>query len=219
LAGVTPTRKQAVDVGCGSGQFTAQLAAHFADVIGVDPSADQIANAPVQKGVHYLRAPAERLPLVDGSTNLVTAAQAAHWFDLPAFYAEARRIAANGALIALISYGVLQFQGSLQERFGRFYHLEIRPYWPPERRLVDTGYRDIDFPFEERGVPEMSMEWHWSLGDFLGYLQTWSAVRRLCDAGHEVILTDFMRDIAGLWGDAAKKRPVSWPINMRVGEL
>lgn len=219
LAETAPSRDCAVDVGCGNGQLTVQLAAHFDQVVGLDPSADQITNARVQKGVRYICAPAENLPLPDRSASLITAAQAAHWFDLPTFYAEARRIATEGALIALISYGVLQLLGDLQERFSRFYHGEIGPYWPPERKLVDRGYRDMSFPFEEREAPEMEIQRAWELDDFLGYLSTWSAVQRVNDAGREDILTGFVRDISLLWGDPMKKQPLSWPINMRVGTL
>jgi SAM-dependent methyltransferase len=219
LAETAPSRDRAVDVGCGNGQLTAQLAAYFDEVVGLDPSADQIANAPAQAGVRYICAPAEALPLPDRSASLITAAQAAHWFDLPAFYAEACRIAADGAVIALISYGVLQLHGGLQDRFSRFYHDEIGPYWPLERKLVDSGYRDMSFPFEERVAPQMEIHRAWELEEFLGYLSTWSAVQRVNDAGGEDILTAFVRDISLLWGDPMKKQPVVWPINMRVGTL
>lgn len=218
LAEIAPSRNCVVDVGCGNGQLTARLAIHFDEVVGLDSSADQIANTLPRAGVRYICAPAEKLPLPDRSANLITAAQAAHWFDLPAFYAEARRIATDGAVLSLVSYGVLQLKGPLQERFSRFYD-EIGPYWPPERRLVDDGYRDLSFPFEERQPPAMDIQRAWDLGDFLGYLSTWSAVQRVIDAGRDDILTVFVRDISELWGDLISKQPVSWPINMRIGQL
>jgi ubiquinone/menaquinone biosynthesis C-methylase UbiE len=101
LALVAPDKSLAVDVGCGTGQLTAQLASHFGQVIGLDPSPDQIANAIQHPHVRYECAPAERLPLDAGTVSLVTAAQAAHWFDLPAFFGEVRRVAAPGAVVAL----------------------------------------------------------------------------------------------------------------------
>ena len=115
--------------------------------------------------------------MADGSAALVTAAQAARWFDLPAFSAQARRIAAAGAALALISYGVVRVEPDLRKRFDRFYWREIGPFWPPERRLVETGYRSIDFPFPQVPVATLSIRRSWTLDAFLGHLGTWSAVR------------------------------------------
>lgn len=220
LAQIVDGRGCAVDVGCGNGQLTRQLADHFNSVVGIDPSEDQIANAHRNANIDYLCAPAEQLPLPDRSASLITAAQAAHWFDRPRFYEEARRVADDRAVIALISYGVMRLTPSdLHDRFDRFYKREIGPYWPPERKLVDSGYADIEFPFEEMSYPEMTIDRIWELGELLGYVSTWSAVRRVNDAGRDDILEDFVRDISALWGSPARKLPISWPINMRLGKL
>ena len=217
LAEVAPNRRLAVDAGCGNGQFTRQLAEHFEAVIGVDPSADQIAHAAVDARIRYEVAPAEALPVADRSVDLITAAQAAHWFDLPRFYAEARRVAVPGAGIALVSYGVARLEPGLKERFLAFYHEEIGPYWPPERQLVDTGYAGVDFPFRELAAPEMAILRRWRAADFLGYVSTWSAVRRAREAGKEELLSAFARDMTRLWGDPVQARPIRWPIAMRLG--
>jgi SAM-dependent methyltransferase len=204
LAAQAPGRRLAVDAGCGN---------------GVDPSADQLANSQPHARIDYLRAPAEHIPVADGSTDLITAAQAAHWFDLPAFYREVRRIGAPGAIVALVSYGVLTPGSALDERFQAFYRDEIGPFWPPERQLVDTGYATLDFPFEELAAPAMQIRCEWSLPQFLGYLATWSAVLRAREAGRADVLTAFADEIGLAWGDPASKRLISWPINMRIGRL
>lgn len=147
LAAESPDPALAVDVGCGNGQLTLQLARHFDRVLGLDPSAEQLAHAAPHPHVAYAHATAEQLPAEDGSASLVAAAQAAHWFDLPRFYAEVRRISKPGAVLALISYGVLTLDSSpLDERFQQFYAGEIGPYWPAQRKLVDTGYASLPFP-------------------------------------------------------------------------
>ena len=219
LAAVAPDRRLAVDVGCGNGQLTRLLAPWFERVVGIDPSPDQIANAEPDARIDYRCAPAEQIPLADGSVSLVTAAQAAHWFDLPAFYREVRRIGRPGAILALASYGVLRLDGALDRRFQAFYRDEIGPYWPAQRKLVDSGYATLDFPFEELAPPALEIRCRWNLPQFLGYLTTWSAVRSAQEAGREALLTAFADDIGAAWGDPGAERPVCWPINMRVGAL
>ena len=219
LATVSPGIGLAVDVGCGSGQLTSQLAAHFEQVLGIDPSADQLAHAPPHPRMTYACAPAERLPLPDGSAALITAAQAAHWFELPHFYQEVRRIGSQGAIVALISYGVLQLDDDLDARFQRFYWHEIGAYWPPERKLVDTGYADLPFPFNEQPAPALVIHKRWGLHELLGYISTWSAVRRAREAGREDLLHGFAADLGALWGDPVRTRDINWPIRMRLGKL
>jgi SAM-dependent methyltransferase len=209
----------AVDVGCGNGQLTQLLAPWFDKVVGLDPSAEQIANAVPNGTVAYECAAAERLPIADQSASLVTAAQAAHWFDLPAFYGEVRRIGIPGALVALISYGVLTLDSSLDARFQKFYSEEIGPFWPPERKLVDTGYAGIEFPFEELTAPSLEIRLEWTLPEFLGYISTWSAVRSAREAGREDLLNAFADDVAAAWGDPRRRHAIAWPISMRIGRV
>jgi len=219
LASLAPDTLRAVDVGCGNGQLTGQLAEHFSSVVGLDPSADQVAHAAAWDNVRYCCAPAEAMPLVDGSASLITAAQAAHWFDLPAFYAETRRIAKPGAVLALVSYGVLQFSDALDARFQQFYREEIGPYWPAERQLVDSGYATLDFPFEPIATPAMAIRLEWNLDEFLGYTATWSAVRQAREAGRVDLLESFADELSQTWGDPERRHSIAWPINMRVGRL
>jgi SAM-dependent methyltransferase len=219
LAESTPGRKRALDVGCGTGQFTRLLADAFDEVTGFDPSADQLANAAAHPRIRYVCAPAEKLDAPDACADLITAAQAAHWFDLPAFYDEARRVAAPGAILALISYGAPQFDAALNPRFQRFYTQEIGPYWPAERRLVDSGYRDLAFPFTEIEPPRLEIRRDWDLAALLGYIGTWSAARRAQEAGADALLKRFAADLAESWGDPATKRVVRWPINGRICRL
>lgn len=219
LADRAPDTDLALDVGCGNGQFTRQLGRRFAAVVGSDPSADQIAHARSTPHVRYVVSPAEDLGGADHSAGLITAAQAAHWFDLPRFYAEVRRVAKPRAVLALISYGVAELEPAVNARFQDFYHREIGPFWPPERRMVDTGYATLDFPFRELEPPRLEIVRDWSAYDFLGYVATWSATRQAREAGQTHLLADFGRDLFDLWGDPETTRRIRWPLHMRLGEV
>lgn len=220
LASLAAEKELAVDVGCGNGQLTKLLAPYFSKVIGFDPSADQIGHCQTCEHVQYQCAPAENLPLPDSCAGLITAAQAAHWFDLPRFYAEARRVGVRSCILALVSYGVLTLDDPhLNGLFQNFYKIEIGAYWPPERKLVDTGYATIDFPFEEIESPAMEISLRWNLSEFLGYLSTWSAVRHAKDQGRDDVLHSFAENLTSAWGDPNAPRSVVWPLNTRIGKL
>jgi len=220
LASLTDTNQLVIDVGCGSGQLTEHLATRFDKVVGIDPSHDQLMHASAHPNIQYVCASAESLPIAEGQASLITVAQAAHWFDLPRFYAQATSIGRPDGVIALISYGVLRLHDEqLQARFHSFCHQEIGPYWPPERKLVESGYADLPFPFKEIKTPPMTIELAWDRESFLGYLGTWSAVKRAAEAGESGLLTQFSNDLQKLWSDKSKLESITWPINMRLGRL
>ncbi len=219
LADAAPGHGLAWDVGCGSGQLSGDLAARFARVVATDASAEQIANAEPHRGVEYRPAPAERSGLPDACADLIVAAQAAHWFDLPAFYAEARRVARPGAALALVSYGVLTADGDLGPLLRAFHDGTLGRWWPPERRHVDDGYRSLPFPVPERPVPPLSMEMPWTLAQLVGYLGTWSAVKAALKATGANPLDGFAGTLAEAWGDPAEARTIRWPLAVRLGRI
>lgn len=220
LADLAPAHERAADIGCGTGQLTLLLADHFAEVIGVDPSEDQLSAAPSHERIHYVCAPAEQLPLADGATDLVAAAQAAHWFDRSAFYREARRIGRDGAMIALISYGFFRFDSPrLHQRITAFHLQELREYWPPERWVLGEGYLRFSFPFDECAAPDLLIEREWNLAEFLGYVSTWSASRHAIAAGRKEILTRFAEELSQLWGDPGRRERLHGPLTIRAGRM
>jgi SAM-dependent methyltransferase len=218
LAEASPGRGLALDCGCGNGQFAVLLAGHFERVVATDASAEQIANAKPHEGVEFRVAPAEASGLPDKSVDLITAAQAAHWFDLDAFYAEARRIARPDALLALITYGVMIAEGRIGALIDDFYWKRMGPYWPPERRHVEAEYRTLAFPFEELRLPEVAIERDWSRQQFLGYADTWSATRAAIKAGQHDLTDDFARDLAAIWPDDDIVT-IRWPVTIRAARL
>jgi SAM-dependent methyltransferase len=209
----------ALDVGCGTGQLSVLLAERFGQVVATDASAQQIEKAEPHERVDYRVAPAEASGLTGHSVDLITVAQAAHWFDLPAFYTEARRVGKPGAILALITYGVLRADPEIDPVIQHFYKDVVGPYWPPERRHVEEGYRSFDFPFDEMTPPPLAIEVKWRAADLIGYADTWSAVRGAERAlGREPIET-FQHDLAKAWGNPEKRRAIRFPLSFRIGRV
>lgn len=217
LAGLAPGRRRAWDCATGGGQAAVGLARHFGEVIATDGSERQISFARPHARVRYRVATAEESGLEAGSVDLVTAAQAVHWFDRPPFWREARRVLVPGGVIAVWCYDLMHIGGEAAAVIDHFYRHTVGPYWPPERVLTEERYRTIDFPFAEETPPPFRMEKRWSLPDLTGYLETWSAVRRYREALGEDPIALVSRDLARVWGPPGRARRVFWDVAMRVG--
>ena len=217
LADTAARKEFAWDCGCGSGQLSTLLAEEFAEVYATDASAKQVENAVHHPRVRYACAPAEASGLSDQVADLIVAAQAAHWFDLPAFYREVRRVGRSGSIMALVSYGIVKVDEPLDAIIGRFYWDVIGSYWPPERKHVEEGYRSPDFPFTEIQAPDMAMTACWALPDFIGYVKTWSAVAAMEHATGPEPRERFSHDLGEAWGRSEEKRTIRWPLSLRIG--
>lgn len=217
LADISPRRSLAWDCGCGSGQLSTLLAERFEHVIATDASRGQLDNATTHPSVEYRCACAEASGLTEGMVDLAVSAQAAHWFDLPAYYAEVRRVAAQGAVIAMVTYGNMVTDGEIFSILHKFYRDVTGPYWDPQRRHVEDGYRSFPFPFDEIQGPKLEIRREWTLFELFGYVETWSAVGALTAALGRAPMDALHDDLARAWGPATLARTVCWPLSMRVG--
>ena len=220
LARISSSREAVWDCGCGSGQASVALGEHFAVVHATDLAPEQIDAAKPHPRVRYSVAPAENSGLPDQSVDLVTVAQALHWFDVTAFCAEAVRVARPGALLAVWNYPRPQFvDAELDRRFFTFYSQVVGPYWPHERRHIEAGYRTLPFPFEEIETPEFGVELNWNLDQVAGYASTWSATARYRQAlGADPV--PLLRDsLAAEWPANSASVPIRMPLGLRVGKL
>ena len=204
------------DCGTGTGIAAVPLAERFATVVATDASAAQLAQAPQHDRITWrvLREGASGLP--DQSASLVTVAQAAHWFDLDAFYREVDRVIKPGGVLALWCYGLLAIEAPIDEILQRFEHGRVGPYWPEERRHVDAEYRTLPFPYVRIDTPAFAMEASLSRAALLGYLGSWSAVSRFRAATGEDPLILLDAELAAIWPEADSKR-VHWPLTVVAG--
>lgn len=219
LATLAPRDGLVWDAGTGSGQLAAALGEIFARIVATDASAEQIRNATLHSCVEYRIEPAERTSLTDRSVDLVTVAQAAHWFDLERFYAEVRRVARPGAAIVLLGYELMSISPEIDRLVQWFYKPVVGAYWPPERAHLETGYRDLSFPFPAIDAPPLELMHEWNRDQLTGYVGTWSAVSRYRKECSEDPIPQLLDRLAVHWPNPADRRTVRWPLIVKTGRI
>jgi SAM-dependent methyltransferase len=217
LAQTAPARELAWDAATGSGQAALSLAKHFAKVHASDASAKQIENAQRHARIEYRVEPAEATSLKKNSVDLITVAQALHWFDLDRFYEEARRVLKELGILAAWTYGTCAISRDIDKVVAWFYHEVVGPYWPEERKFVEQEYRTLPFPFARLNAPAFRMTVNWNLHDFVAYLGTWSATQRFCDSQRRGYREIVLPKLERVWGDAEMARRIRWPLHLLVG--
>lgn len=221
LATLPARRRLAWDCACGSGQATTGLAACFDRVIATDASQAQIDSAPkTLANVEWRVAPAHESGLPEAGIDLVTVAQALHWFDPEAFYREVYRVLREDGVIAVWTYGINQVEGTaVNDLVQDFYSNVVGPYWPPERHLIESKYATLPFPFSEFSVPAFQMLAAWNLDQLLGYFRTWSATNRYIAAnGHDPV-DALAQQLTPIWGQPQQTRTITWPLTVKAGAL
>ena len=219
LARQSPEAGTAWDCGTGNGQAALQLAGLFDQVIATDPSEAQLAQAPAHPKVRYVQAAAEQVPIDDRSIDLITVAQALHWFDFDAFYAEVRRVAKQGAVLAAWTYQLPVISPEVDEAFRHFYKEITDAWWPAERHYIDEAYETIPFPFERLEVPPFQMRLTWELKHLFGYLSTWSASKRYEKANGHSPLDHIHASMTAAWGEPEAPKEVVWDLIVLAGRV
>ncbi|MFI4968432.1 MAG: methyltransferase domain-containing protein, partial [Gammaproteobacteria bacterium] len=161
---------------------------------------------------------AEASGLSDHSVSMVTVAQALHWFDLPRFYAEVRRVAKPQAMLACWSYIHCRVSPGVDAAMARLYEGILGDaYWPPERKHVENGYRDLPFPFTEMELPAFQLQMDWTLESYVGYLRSWSATQAYIKKNGADPIQKVGDELLHAWGDPGVVRPVTWALTIKAG--
>jgi SAM-dependent methyltransferase len=219
LAHAARAHDDAWDAGTGSGQAAVGLAGHFRHVIATDASSSQIEHATPHARISYRVGSAEASGLADASVDLVTAAQALHWFDRPRFWAEARRVLRARGVIAVWTYVLFEIAPPIDAIVRRFYIDVVGPFWPPERRITEERYQTIEFPFAEFTAPNFVIEQSVTLDDVAGYIRTWSAAREFVKHHHMDPVDALVGELSHVWGSPQQTRLARWPVTMRIGRV
>lgn len=211
IASLAPVCARVWEAGCGSGQASRGLAPHFDAVFATDPSAAQIAQARGPSNVTFAVEPGERCGLPDASVDAVCVAQALHWFDRAAFFAECARVLRPGGVLVVWGYQDIEVPPALAAANAAL-QAEIRPYWPPERGLVDAAYAGFAWPFAAIEVPAFAMTAEWTLQRMLGYLSSYSATKQYREANGRDPVAMHTAAISAAWGDPGATQPLRWPL-------
>ena len=206
------------DCGTGNGQAAFELANYFAKVIATDISEAQLAAATPNEKIEYIKCPCDRTPIASHSTDLITVAQALHWFPLNEFYDEVKRVAKPGSYIAAWSYSLGKINPAADKIIRELYDGILGDaYWPTERRYIDQEYQTILFPFEKLVTPEFFMEKELNTKELIGYLNTWSAVKEYEKVNGKNPVELIQDSLSQQLGD--QTFIMKWSIHLLVGKI
>jgi ubiquinone/menaquinone biosynthesis C-methylase UbiE len=220
VVALSPGRELCWDCATGQGQAAHALTEWFERVIATDASEEQLGGAPPHPKIEFRRSLAEESGLADRSVDLITVATALHWFDFDPFYAEVRRVAKPGAVLAAWAYGsAFLIDDVLDPVILRFARETLGAWWPERFEHQWTQYRQLPFPFERLPAPAVSAELSTNLDQLIGFVRTWSAVPRCIEATGRDPTVDLEAELRTLWGERTIERRLSLPIHFAVGRI
>ncbi|ESU22409.1 methylase involved in ubiquinone/menaquinone biosynthesis [Flavobacterium enshiense DK69] len=218
IVSLVKEKNVALDVATGNGQVAAKLAAVFQAVYGTDISENQLSQAPEINNVIYRKMPAEQTDFADRQFDLITVAQAIHWFDFDTFYKEIYRILKPDGVFAVMGYGFFSTNKDSDKILWRLYEGIVGPYWDPERDYLTQEYQTIPFPLDEIVNEKYTQTYTWTFEQLIGYLETWSATTNYEKANNNENPIDIVRDeLKASWEKGDKK--VAFPMFLRIGKL
>lgn len=177
IISICPSLNLAWDAGTGNGQFANLLSHYFARVVATDISEKQLANAVQKPNIEYSISDSTTVSIADHHCDLVTVAQAVHWFKFEEFYTEVRRVLKKDGILALVSYGLMHAEPKVNDIILDFYNNTLHDCWDPERRYIDEEYKTIPFPFDEIKLKNYSMPYTWNIDQLIGFFSTWSGLQ------------------------------------------
>lgn len=219
LSSLTEEHTAAWDCATGNGQSAVALASHYSKIIATDASSSQIQQAIRHKNVDYHTAPAHNNDVDDSSIDLVTVAQAVHWFSHRQFYSEVSRVLKPHGVIAVWAYHLPLVNPETDKLVEYLYATVLRPFWEDEIRHIETGYRDLPFPFIKLQTPQFSMKANWNLREFTGYIETWSATAAYRQKNGRSPVEEMMQPLHKAWENPESKKTLSWPLILMAGRL
>ncbi len=214
------TKDSCWDCGTGNGQVAIELSKYFTKVIATDISQNQLNSAERRKNIVYKKVRAEQTGFQSDQFDLITVAQAIHWFDFEEFQREVIRVAKNGAVLGIWGYGLIEIEAPINNLINLFYKDIIGPYWNVERKHIDNRYNSIPFSFKQLNKDdEIVIKENWNLNQLEGYLNTWSGVKNyMVDHDGKNPVKDLISNLRKEWR-ANEKKEIRFPIFLKVGRI
>lgn len=219
LASLIDNHNVAWDCATGSGQAALSLVKYFDKVIATDVSREQIKNAVQHSRIEFRVCPSENSGISDNSVNLITAASAVHWFNLPEFYREAKRVMAAEGVIAVWTYHVGYIEPPFNDLFLRFYRDILSPYFSEGARLVDNRYADIVLPGKQIESKNLFVSVKWKLSDMFNFIESWSGTQEYRKRNGENPVSLIETDLRKLWGNPQQIHTLRWPIFIKIARM
>ena len=216
IVSLVKEKDMAWDCGTGNGQTAKALSSYFNKVFATDISQKQLDNAYQAGNIFYSVQPAEQTIFLNNSFDLITVSQALHWFRFDEFYAEVKRIAKSGAILAAWTYSLLRISKDIDSLIDNLHFNVLRDYWDKERSYVDEHYQTIPFPFKKIESPVFNIDYKWSIEELEGYLNTWSGLQNYIAAGNNNPIPELMKKIRPHSKDSV---PIVFPLHLLLGEI
>ncbi len=203
------------DCATGNGQVAKMLSHKFEKVFATDISEAQLKQAETKHNIYYAIGSAESSG-INTKVDLITVGQAIHWFDLDKFYNETLRLAKAHTILSYWGYGLVRVNKEIDKLFDHFYYEITRPYWDPERKLIDNKYSGINLPLKGKIAAEFVYKANWTLAHFCGYLSSWSAVQKIINKNNINPVDELQLALAPHWKNDLE---VSFPIFLTLGSI
>ena len=196
------------------------FAPHFQQVMATDISMKQLEHAVHNARIIYSIGSAEKTLFPDDSFDLITVAQAYHWFHFESFFHEATRVGKADSIVAVWGYGLIHCQTpALNNIIKYFYSETVGRYWDAERTYVDDGYKTIPFYFQNLPSQDFSIDLTWNWEDLVGYFNSWSSVQHFIKANQTNPVDEFASELRKYWIDPQEKKLFSFPLFLKIGKI
>lgn len=190
LASLGPSSR-VLEVGCGTGQATGDLAARAGRVTAIDPGEQLIAQArkaAIAPNVEFQIASFEAADFAPAAFDLIASAQAWHWVDAEVGHAKAADLLAEGGALAVFGHVPMAVPEPFEAAFKRAFDRHAPGVWgapSPMAAYLPSGPFPGMIAASGRFEPAVhrSYDWVWDLDPqtFGRYLRTDSAYHFLAE--------------------------------------